>query len=366
MAFVRIQSVSKTFSTRDKVVALREFSLTLEAGEMIGILGPSGCGKSTLLRCVAGLEKPDSGMIEIAGTVVCNNQRWVMPEKRGIGMVFQSYALWPHMTVFENVAFPLKMARRPRAEVRERVGQALGVVGLSGKESRFPSQLSGGQQQRVALARAIIANPKLLLFDEPLSNLDAKLREAMRLELREIHKRMGWTALYVTHDRTEAMTMADRVVVLNDGAIQQVGRPVELYNHPVNIFVAEFLGDMNYFPAAPGSDGKLLPDLGPSAAANLAITGSGFRIGFRPEALRLAPLTGGEAPTGAWLGQIRSATNIGGYIDYVVEVNGVALKIRSPVDVALPANAMASVWPDLEQALRFEGTQRIEQKHSQS
>jgi iron(III) transport system ATP-binding protein len=282
----------------------------------------------------------------------------VAPEKRDVGMVFQSYALWPHMTVFENVAFPMKMARRPRASLREQVGQALRVVGLTGLENRFPSQLSGGQQQRVALARAIVTNPKLLLFDEPLSNLDAKLRESMRLELREIHERMGWTALYVTHDRTEAMTMSDRVVVLKDGVIQQVGVAVELYNRPMNIFVAEFLGDMNYSTAS-GPDGKPMPNLRPPAA-NLAITGSVSRIGFRPEALRLTPHTGGKTPTGAWLGQIRAATNLGWYVEYVVEVKGVALKLRSQVDAALPVGAMVNVWPNYDQALRFEGTRQTD------
>jgi iron(III) transport system ATP-binding protein len=229
------------------VIALKDINIEVERGSIAGILGPTGSGKTTLLKCIAGIEIPDSGEIYIGGNLVTSVKEgiYVRPEKRAIGMVFQSYALWPHMSVYENVAFPLKVRGLARSEIDRRVKEILSIVGLKGFERRYPHQLSGGQQQRVALARALVYEPKLLLLDEPLSNIDAKLRLELRSWIRGLVKRLGITTLYVTHDQAEALSMADKIIILNKGTIVQQGRPEELYRRPVNPFVADFLGTAN-------------------------------------------------------------------------------------------------------------------------
>src|SRR4249919_1167072 len=226
------------------VNAVDGVSFTIERGEFFTLLGPSGCGKSTTLRLVAGLEEPDNGEIFISGKPVAVAARGIFlpPEKRQLGMVFQSYAIWPHLSVFENIAFPLRVRKESGDAVRQRVLQALDVVGLAGLAERGATQLSGGQQQRVALARALVYEPAILLLDEPLSNLDAKLREQMRVEIRALQKKLGLTILYVTHDQAEAMTLSDRIAVVNRGRFEQVGAPEEVYEKPATPFVAEFLG----------------------------------------------------------------------------------------------------------------------------
>ena len=254
MATVNIQNVTKAFG--DNVV-LREFNATFRDGEFITLLGPSGCGKTTMLRIIAGFEKPTLGEVYIDGTLVSGGKTFVPPEKRGIGMVFQSYAVWPHMNVFDNVAYPLTIRHVSKAEIKTSVERVLGIVHLTQYAERFPNQLSGGQQQRVALARALVAEPKLLLLDEPLSNLDAKLRESMRFEIKEIQRKLGITVVYVTHDQTEAMAMSDRIFLINRGDIQQCGTPQEIYNSPVNQFVADFLGNVDFFKGEAG-DGKII------------------------------------------------------------------------------------------------------------
>src|SRR6266850_4224013 len=229
------------------VPAVRGVSFNVLLGEQLTLLGPSGCGKTTTLRAVAGLEQPTTGEIRIDGvTVYSAKQRINMrAEKRGLSMVFQSYAIWPHMSVFENVAYGLRVRRTGAAEIAERVHQALDMVQMRSFASRRAAQLSGGQQQRVALARAFVFSPSVLLFDEPLSNLDAKLRTDMRIELRELQHRLGITSVYVTHDLEEALAMSDRIVVMRDGLIAQVGTPGDIYNHPRNAFVADFIGSAN-------------------------------------------------------------------------------------------------------------------------
>ena len=254
MATVNIQNVTKAFG--DNVV-LREFNATFRDGEFITLLGPSGCGKTTMLRIIAGFEKPTRGEVYIDGTLVSGGKTFVPPEKRGIGMVFQSYAVWPHMNVFDNVAYPLTIRHVSKAEIKTSVERVLGIVHLTQYAERFPNQLSGGQQQRVALARALVSEPKLLLLDEPLSNLDAKLRESMRFEIKEIQRKLGITVVYVTHDQTEAMAMSDRIFLINRGDIQQCGTPQEIYNSPVNQFVADFLGNVDFFKGEAG-DGRLI------------------------------------------------------------------------------------------------------------
>jgi ABC-type Fe3+/spermidine/putrescine transport system ATPase subunit len=240
------------------VRAVKGVSFRVLAGEQLTLLGPSGCGKTTTLRAIAGLERPSSGAIRIGGQAVYSSAEGInIPaEKRGLSMVFQSYAIWPHMTVFDNVAYGLRVRRKGREEIQARVREALDLVQMGAYEKRPASQLSGGQQQRVALARACVFSPQVLLFDEPLSNLDAKLRADMRIELRELQHRLGITSVYVTHDLEEALAMSDRIVVMRDGLIEQIGSPAEIYSRPRTAFVADFVGSSNLIR------GRLRPDLG--------------------------------------------------------------------------------------------------------
>jgi iron(III) transport system ATP-binding protein len=241
---VEIDRLEKHFGSE---LAVNDVSLSVRQGEFVTLLGPSGCGKTTTLRCVAGLERPDGGEIRIGGDTVAAPSRgiYLAPEERNIGMVFQSYAVWPHMTVFDNVAYGLRVRRASDAVIKERTMLALELVGLAPLADRYATKLSGGQRQRVALARAIVYEPRVVLFDEPLSNLDAKLREQMRVELVRLQHEVGITSIYVTHDQTEALVMSDRVVVMNNGAIQQIGDPQSIYARPANAFVANFIGVAN-------------------------------------------------------------------------------------------------------------------------
>ena len=236
---------------------LHPTSIEVAAGEFLSVLGPSGCGKSTLLRCVAGLETPDAGAITFGESVMFDGERRVAvaPRSRGLGMVFQDLALWPHLSTAENVAFPLQVAKTPKDEVAQRVREALDLVGLSEFMEKMPHQLSGGQQQRVAIARAIVARPRVLLMDEPFSALDAALRLQLRAELRDLTSRLGLTTVYVTHDQAEAMSMSDRIAVLERGVLRQVSTPEELYERPANQFVAEFIGQCNWLPGHEGVQG---------------------------------------------------------------------------------------------------------------
>jgi ABC-type sugar transport system ATPase subunit len=245
MSSVRIEALRKAYGHH---VVVEGFQLAVAEGEFVALLGPSGCGKTTILRSIAGFEEPDGGSIRIGESVVADAARGIAvePNKRNIGLVFQNYSLWPHMTVEANVAYPLRVRRVPRGERRARVEEALELVGLEGLGGRGAMELSGGQQQRVALARALVARPDVLLLDEPLSNLDAQRRARLRTELRRIHRDVCTTTVYVTHDQIEALTLADRVVVMNAGAIEQIGTPQEVFRTPANRFVAEFLGYENF------------------------------------------------------------------------------------------------------------------------
>ncbi len=235
MGFIQVEDVVKRFG---RTLALRGVSLSIEKGELFAILGPSGCGKTTLLRIIAGFEVPDSGRIMFEGRDVTE----LPPDKRGTVMVFQNWALWPHMTVYENIAFGLRLRKLPREEIDRRVKWVLDLLGLRGMEKRYPGQLSGGQQQRVALARALVVQPRVLLLDEPLSNLDAKLRLRLRGELRKLQRKLGITMIYVTHDQEEAMSLADRIAVMRNGVVEEVGSPEQLYSNPSKLFTAMFLG----------------------------------------------------------------------------------------------------------------------------
>ena len=255
--------ITKRFGTK---TVLREFALEVRGKQFITFLGPSGCGKSTALNIIAGLIPSTDGEVWIDGERIDH----LPPEKRGFGMVFQNYALFPHMTVFANVAFGLQLQRRPATEINDRVQQMLDLVQLPGFEGRFPGQLSGGQQQRIAIARALILHPRLMLLDEPLSNLDAKLRIEMRAEIKRIHSSLGLTSIYVTHDQTEALSLSDWVVVMKDGILIQAGPPQEIHDEPINVFVADFMGFRNFFPTQ-------VVTLGPDGAVEAAGRGMTIR-----------------------------------------------------------------------------------------
>jgi putative spermidine/putrescine transport system ATP-binding protein len=308
MADLQLIDLTKAFGS---TVAVDSVNLVVTAGELVAFLGPSGCGKTTTLRMVAGFVEPTSGMIRVQGRDITN----LAPNKRDMGMVFQSYALFPHMTVDRNVAFGLHARGVSYAEVRPRVAAALDLVGLTGLGERYPRQLSGGQQQRVALARVLALRPKLLLFDEPLSNLDAKLRVQMRHEIRRLQKEVGITSLFVTHDQEEAMTIADRIVVINYGRIEQAGTPAEVYDHPATRFVADFIGTANLisgevrqgrFRSARGLELPLPPGT-PSREGE-------FALAIRPEKIEISP----SAAAGQLSGRIIRSTRLGSVIEYEV------------------------------------------------
>ena len=293
---IRISGLSKTYGTGDRrFKALNGIDLTIPANSIYTLLGPSGCGKTTLLRCIVGLEQPDAGEIRIGDQVVYSSAEGISvpPEKRGLGMVFQTYAIWPHMSVFGNIAYPLQVAGVPRATVREKVARVLDFVQLQGLGDRPATNLSGGQQQRVALARALVAEPRVILFDEPLSNLDAKLREETRKDLKRFLSELQLTAVYVTHDRVEALALSDRIAVLRAGQIVETGAPQDIYFHARSRYVADFIGRVNQIQATViGHDGGLTrvdTSMGPVACGSgeALAPGSETMLCIRPEQLRL-------------------------------------------------------------------------------
>ena len=338
MSAVELAGLRKSYAD---VTVLEDFSLRANQGELVTLLGPSGCGKTTTLRCIAGLERAERGEIRIGERVVASAERRVFlpPNRRDIGMVFQSYALWPHMTVFANVAYPLRVRRRDRRERQRAVMEILATVGMDRYANRPVTELSGGQQQRVALARAMVARPGVLLFDEPLSNLDAKLRREMRREIRDAHDRSGGTSIYVTHDQEEAITLSDRIVVIRNGTIQQVGTPKEIYTEPATRFVADFIGFENLLTATvtEARDGstavKLRSGAGPvwTSRTITRVPGAEVVLAARAEDLEIEPLDSpGSAPTAAIPGVIRSRTYAGGRVEYLVEVGGAPVVVRVP------------------------------------
>jgi iron(III) transport system ATP-binding protein len=298
MAGIAIRGLSKSFGARDaSFAAVADLDLEIKDNSFVTLLGPSGCGKTTTLRLIAGYIVPDKGTIEIDGRVLSSPGAVVSPEARGMGMVFQNYAVWPHKTVFENVVFGLNLRRVPTAAAKKQVETALSLVNLSGLEGRYPNELSGGQQQRVALARSLVVEPSILLLDEPLSNLDAKLRERMRTELKELQRRTGITFVYVTHDQAEALALSDHVAVMSGGRLQQYGTPFEVYAHPANRMVADFMGLVNLVPgkvralANGGGTVELSPDFTLDVAALDGLKpGEGVDIAIRPENIRLTAL----------------------------------------------------------------------------
>jgi iron(III) transport system ATP-binding protein len=338
-----IDNLHKSFqaSGGTEVRAVDGVSLSIPAGRLLTLLGPSGCGKTTTLRCIAGLERPDSGRIVIGDQVVFDSARriFVPPSDRGIGMVFQSYAIWPHMSVFENVAFPLRVARNRRyiaAEIRDKVARALEMVRLGGFERRSATQLSGGQQQRLALARGLVHEPRILLLDEPLSNLDAKLREQMRFELKHLQRTLRITTVYVTHDQSEALALSDEVAVFNAGRIAQRGAPQDIYSHPGSRFVADFIGSANFFPGTvtrePDGDGmaEVATAHGTFRCRFAGKVGSGAQVVVtaRPEDLMLY-LTPPPDGMNALAGTVAGRVFLGDVIDYIVSIGEAELRIRA-------------------------------------
>lgn len=333
---IRVTGLRKSFTTGwEETLAVNDVSFDVQRGQLITLLGPSGCGKTTTLRMLAGLERPTGGSITIDGQFVSSDQPRVYhpAHRRPIGMVFQSYAIWPHMTVAGNVAFPLRVERPriARSDVRRRVKEALALVGLEGYGSRPATALSGGQQQRVALARALVREPKVLLLDEPLSNLDAELRDRMRDEIRELQQRLGITTVFVTHDQAEALAMSDRVIVMNEGRIVEAGPPQAIYNFPRHSFTAKFLGVSNSFP------GKLVSrdgDIGTVTTACGSLTGrvpaeteigTEVLVAMRPDSFTISETAPGGA---AWQGRVLFGTYHGDAWVYHVEVAGYTIKTR--------------------------------------
>ncbi|MDR7542766.1 MAG: ABC transporter ATP-binding protein [Armatimonadota bacterium] len=328
---VELQHVTKRFG---QVVAVRDLSLTVQVGEFLTLLGPSGCGKTTVLRMIAGLEHPDEGEIWINGQPVFSWERGVFapPGLRNLGMVFQNFALWPHMTVFENVAFGLHVRRCPPGEISGRVEEALSYLHLQGLGPRYPHELSGGQQQRVALARMLVTRPSLLLMDEPLSNLDAKLRTAMRAEVKRVHVASGATTIYVTHDQVEALTMSDRVAVMRAGQVLQCGPPQELYEHPATLFVADFVGNpminlLRGVVRRNGSDrGIAIGPLFVPGQAEMA-DGAEVTVAVRPEDWRLA---GDGAPAA-----VEQVQPTGSDLLLLARLGGDTVLVRAPKDLRI-------------------------------
>jgi len=345
---IRIRGLRKWFdSRRGRVEALRGIDLEVAEKEFCVLLGPSGCGKTTTLRSVAGLERPDAGELEIAGSVVSAPGKgiYIPTEKRDIGMVFQSYAIWPHMNVFQNVSFPLIKGRKkiPKERIAEKVHAALKLVQLDGLEDRPATDLSGGQQQRVAMARAMVTEPKILLMDEPLSNLDARLREQMRVELRKITRVAGVTTLYVTHDQAEALTLGDKVCVMHNGEIIQMAPPQEVYSKPADKFVAQFVGEMNFVKAEVGRDGEIQSTLGSIRAAipNGLSVGSPVTLAVRPEHVKVTALAAADGS--GIVGKITSRNYLGDAALLEVEVEGISLIAKLAGDSELLLGSSAAV-----------------------
>lgn len=327
MGHIQLKDIQKSFGS---VNVIRPLNLEIEEGEFVVFVGPSGCGKSTLLRLIAGLEDTTAGTIEIDGKDATD----LPPGKRGLAMVFQSYALYPHLTVAQNIAFPLRMAGLSRDEQAKRIDNAAKILDLTDYLGRRPGQLSGGQRQRVAIGRSIVREPSAFLFDEPLSNLDAALRVGMRLEISELHKRLKTTMIYVTHDQVEAMTMADKIVVLNAGVIEQVGSPLKLYDNPRNLFVAEFIGSpkMNVIK---GEEAKKQ-----SATA----------IGVRPEHMTLS------TKAGLWQGTVGVSEHLGSDTFFRLDVDGIdkILTVRAPGKSTFKSGDQIFVTPDDAEMHRFD------------
>lgn len=339
MPALRLVNLTKRFG---KTVAVQDVNLEIRDGEIMTLLGPSGCGKTTTLRCIAGLLNPDEGDIFLDDRRVTD----LPPERRGIGLVFQNYALWPHMTIYENLAFGLRLRKIPKDEIQRKVSEALATVRLPGFEQRYPRQLSGGQQQRVALARALVIEPSVLLLDEPLSNLDAQLREEMRFEIRELQRKFGITTIYVTHDQAEALVLSDRITVLHGGRITQVGTPKDIYDRPSNKFVAGFIGLTSFiegtvvgfdetrdYAIVSTTDGLEVRARSTSLRSQQKVT-----LAVRPEHIELLPENQGLSRAGevnVFEGVVLRMAYLGDSIDYRVRVGNWVIRAHTSTNMVL-------------------------------
>ena len=325
---VRLEHISKIYQdpkTGKDFYAVKDNSLVIEPGEFVTLLGPSGCGKTTTLRMIAGFESPDEGEIYLGDEAI----NALTPNKRDTAMVFQSYALLPHYNVFDNVAYGLKLRHVPKEEIRERVMKILDLVELTGMEGRMTNQLSGGQQQRVALARALVIEPSVLLFDEPLSNLDAKLRVTMRTEIRRIQQEVGITAIYVTHDQSEAMALSDRIIIMRSGVVEQIGTPQEIYYHPVNEFVADFIGEANFLKGRLEAISDNRAQLNVSGDICHAAPVPGMEVG-RDYTIVLRPEAASLAEEGGLPCEVVLSCFMGSYQNYHVKVGDTLVKLTDP------------------------------------
>ena len=325
---VRLEHISKIYQdpkTGKDFYAVKDNSLVIEPGEFVTLLGPSGCGKTTTLRMIAGFESPDEGEIYLGDEAI----NALTPNKRDTAMVFQSYALLPHYNVFDNVAYGLKLRHVPKEEIRERVMKILDLVELTGMEGRMTNQLSGGQQQRVALARALVIEPSVLLFDDPLSNLDAKLRVTMRTEIRRIQQEVGITAIYVTHDQSEAMALSDRIIIMRSGVVEQIGSPQEIYYHPVNEFVADFIGEANFLKGRLEALSDNRAQLNVSGDICHAAPVPGMEVG-RDYTIVLRPEAASLAEEGGLPCEVVLSCFMGSYQNYHVKVGDTLVKLTDP------------------------------------
>ena len=372
---LHVENLTKVYSRDDKAGGIRNLGFHVAAGEFYTLLGPSGCGKTTTLRSVAGLEEPSSGRMTLGGEVIFDAEKrvFVPADQRRLGMVFQSYAVWPHMTVFDNTAFPLRMSkgrRWSRADIQQRVTQTLETLGLGAYAARSAAQLSGGQQQRLSLARALVAEPRLLLLDEPLSNLDALLREQMRSELRRLQKDVGVTAIYVTHDQSEALGLSDRIAVMRNGGIEQVGTPHEIYHRPGSVFVATFVGRSNVLRGrlididTASGHARIATALGPvlcqgpMAGASAAAGGQPGAAMIRPEHVVVTPAAGAHEPAAnRFRGRLAHVTFLGEITEYTIKLGDAEIIARivggmgglsGDVDVVLTPDRTLAFAGDVE------------------
>lgn len=338
-----LRNVTKIFTTKTlgDITAVDNFNISVHEGECFSFLGPSGCGKSTTLRMIAGFEDLTHGEIELCGRLVSSSEKklYIPPEDRGLGMVFQAFAVWPHMTVFDNVAFPLAIKKVNKSEIKKRVDEALKHTSLTGLENVYPGELSGGQQQRIALARAIVTNPKVMLLDEPLSNLDPKLRETMRFEIKALQKKFGFTIIFVTHDQSEAMAISDRMMVCDMGKIMQIDTPENLYNKPCNRFVHNFLGESTFIKVVV-RDGKVFPagcdsELGISIPKGVS---GEMVVATRPNEIELA---GPEA--GGFKTHIHKRIFLTDRTEYLVPIGDQFVKIQTPHRIRFESGEACSV-----------------------
>jgi iron(III) transport system ATP-binding protein len=342
MAFLELDGLTKSYGT---LTVVKGVNLAVDKGKLVCLLGPSGCGKTTTLRLIAGFVPANAGEIRVGGKTISSAHATVPPEGRNMSMIFQSYALWPHMTVFDNVAYGLKLRRLPQSEVTKSVRTILAATQLLPLEDRYPGELSGGQQQRVSLARALVIKPEILLLDEPLSNLDANLREEMRFEIRRLHDEFRYTTVYVTHDQAEAMTTADMIVVMNDGRIEQAGTPEDIYERPETEFVARFIGGTNILSGTRGDKDSVIGEGGLVLRCGSGSTASSGKtaVSVRHHDIELSSAKPRSTDTNVTVGTVTRQIYLGSHRDYLVSIaGGETVRTVAPVNVAIPVGQ--EVW----------------------